>query len=65
MKDKVEYLVSNGFAVASQGPWSSPCILVPKSDGSFRTDFRRVNNVTNADLFPLPRMEDCVDRVGS
>lgn len=66
LKDKVEYLVSNGFAVASQSPWSSPCILVPKSDGSFRfcTDFRRVNNV-KADSFPLPRMEDCVDCVGS
>lgn len=67
MKDEVKYLVSNGFAVPSQSPWSSPCLLVPKSDGSFRfcTDFRRVNEVTKADSFPLPRMEDCVDRVGS
>lgn len=67
MKDEVEYLVFNGFAVASQSPWSSPCILVPKSDGSFRfcTDFRRVNNVTKSDSCPLPRIEDCVDRVGS
>lgn len=67
MKDEVNYLVQNGFAVASQSPWSSPCILVPKSDHSFRfcTDFRRVNNLTKADSFPLPRMEDCVDRVGT
>lgn len=67
MKDEVNYLVRNGFAVPSQSPWSSPCILVPKSDRSFRfcTDFRRVNSVTKADSFPLPRMEDCVDSVGS
>ncbi|KAL0172150.1 hypothetical protein M9458_032461, partial [Cirrhinus mrigala] len=67
MRDEVEYLVRNGFAVASQSPWSSPCILVPKSDGSLRfcTDFRKVNSITKADSFPLPRVEDCVDRVGS
>ncbi len=66
MRGEVEYLVRNGFAVASQSPWSSPCILEPKSEGSFRfcTDFRKVN-VTKADSFPLPRIEDCVDRVGS
>lgn len=67
MRGEVEYLVRNGFTVASQSPWSSPCILVPKSDGSLRfcTDFQKVNNVTKADSFPLPRIEDCVDRVGS
>ncbi len=31
----------------------------------FCTDFRKVNAVTKPDSFPLPRMEDCVDRVGS
>ncbi|KAL1248067.1 hypothetical protein QQF64_023443 [Cirrhinus molitorella] len=67
MRDEVEYLARNGYAIASQSPWSSPCILVPKSDGSLRfcTDFRKVNSVTKADSFPLPRVEDCVDRVGS
>lgn len=47
MREEVNYLVRNGFAVASQSPWSSPCILVPKSDGSLRfcTDYRKVNNV--------------------
>ncbi len=42
-------------------------MLVPKPDGSwgFCTDFRKVNAVTKPDSFPLPRIEDCVDRVGS
>ena len=36
--------------------WSSPCVLVPKSDGSYRfcTNFRKVNAVTKSDSFPLP-----------
>lgn len=67
MKNEVEYLLTHGFAVPSQSPWSSPCLLVPKPDGLWRfcTDFRKVNSVTKADSFPLPRIEDCVDRVGS
>ncbi len=31
----------------------------------FCTDFRRVNAITKPDSYPLPRMEDCVDRVGN
>lgn len=67
MKAEVEYMLKHGFAVPSQSPWSSPCLLVPKPHSTYRfcTAFRKVNNVTKADSFPLPRMEDCVDRVGN
>ena len=66
-KKEVDYLLENGLAIPSSSPWSSPCLLVPKSDGSqrFCTDYRKVNNVTKPDSYPLPRMEDCVDRVGA
>jgi len=30
----------------------------------FCTDFHKVNAVTKADSYPLPRIEDCIDRVG-
>ncbi len=61
------YLLENGLAKHSYSPWSSPCLLVPKKDGTFRfcTDFRKVNAVTVPDSYPLPRMEDCVDNIGS
>ena len=29
-----------------------------------RTDYRRVNCVTKTDTFPIPRMDDCIDKVG-
>lgn len=35
MKSEVTYLLEHGFATRSQSPWSSPCILVPKSDSTF------------------------------
>ncbi|KAI2646195.1 Transposon Ty3-I Gag-Pol polyprotein [Labeo rohita] len=67
MKHEVTYLLENGFAVPSSSPWSSPCVLVPKADGSFRfcTDFRKVNSVTVPDAFPLPRIDDCIDSLGT
>ncbi len=67
MKKEVDYLLRNGLAVPSSSAWSSPCLLVLKTDGMFRfcTDYRKLNNVTKPDSFPLPRMEDCIDRVGA
>ena len=67
MKKETDYLSDNGLAVPSSSPWCSPCLLVPKPDGTFRfcTDFRKVNSLTKSDSFPLPRMEDCVDRIGN
>lgn len=67
MKSEVEYLCENGLAKQSFSPWSSPCLLVTKSDGSARfcMDYRKVKAVTVPDCFPLPRMEDCVDNLGS
>ncbi len=67
MKREVVYLLKNDFAVPSISPWSSPCILVPKADGSFRfcTDFRKINSLTVPDAFPLPRIDDCIDSLGA
>ena len=67
MKQEAEYLLRHGFARPSSSPWSSPCLVGIKPDGSprFITDFRKVNGVTVPDSYPLPRMEDCVDNLGT
>lgn len=60
-------MLGNNIAVPSSSSWASPCLLVEKSDKSPRccTDFRKVNAVTRPDLFPLPRVEDCIDQIGA
>ena len=65
-RKEVKYLLDNDFIEPSQSEWSSPCILVPKSDGTFRmcTDYRKVNSVTKTDTFPIPRIDDCIDNIG-
>ena len=47
----------------SDGPWSSPVILVKKKNGEYRfcIDFRRLNDVTVKDAYPIPRAEDTFD----
>ena len=64
---KVQYMLKNDIIEESQSNWSSPCILVPKHDGGFRfcTDFRKVNDKTKSDSFPIPRIADCIDQIGN
>ena len=64
---EVQYMLKNDIIEESQSNWSSPCILVPKHDGGFRfcTDFRKVNNKTKSDSFPIPRIADCIDQIGN
>ena len=66
LREEVQYLLENNFIQSSQSEWSSPCILVPKPDGTFRmcTDYRKVNSVTKTDTFPIPRIDDCIDNIG-
>jgi hypothetical protein len=46
--------------------WSSPVILVPKPDGTFRfcNDFRRLNKVSEFDAYPMPRVDELIERLG-
>ena len=64
---EVQYMLENDIIEESRSNWSSPCILVPKHDGGFRfcTDFRKVNDKTKSDSFPIPRIADCIDQIGN
>jgi transposase InsO family protein len=55
-----------GVIEESQSPWASPVLLVSKKDGTLRfvTDFRRLNSVTKSDVFPLPRIDVIMDKLG-
>ena len=66
LREEVQYLLDNDFIEPSQSDWSSPCILDPKSDGTFRicTDYKKVNSVTKTDSFPVPRIDDCIGNIG-
>ena len=66
LREEIQYLLDSDFIEPSQSDRSSLCILVPKPDGTFRmcTDYRKVNSVTKTDIFPVLRMDDCIDNIG-
>ena len=59
----IEYMLHNDIIEPNSSEWSSPCVLVPKPDGSYRfcIDFRRLNAVAVTDSYYLPRIDDCID----
>ena len=59
----VQEMLQQGVIEPSSSPWSSPVVLVRKKDGStwFCVDYRKVNQITHKDLYPLPRIDDTLE----
>ena len=63
IKKEIDKMKEQGIIEDSESPWCSPPVLVRKKDGSVRfcIDYRRLNEVTVPDKYPLPRIDDVLD----
>lgn len=62
----IKDLLEKRFITPSTSPCSSPIVLVKKKDGSYRmcVDYRRLNEATIKDPFPLPHIESLLTKIG-
>ena len=65
VKNQVQSLLDQGLVEPSTSPFGAPVLLVSKHDGGWRmcVDYRALNQVTVKNSFPLPRIDDVLDRI--
>src|ERR1700733_2776709 len=61
--EEVDQMLANRTIEPAVSEWASNVVLARKKDGSLRfcIDYRRLNERTKKDSYPLPRVEDCLD----
>ena len=66
IREEVARMLQLRVIEESRSAWSSSIVLVPKPDGTFRfcNDFRRLNEVSDFDAYPMPRVDDLIERLG-
>ncbi|KAI3366502.1 hypothetical protein L3Q82_000474 [Scortum barcoo] len=66
LEEEVTAMLELGVIEPSTSEWSNPIVLVIKKDGNIRfcIDFRKVNAQSEFDAYPLPRLDDLIERVG-
>ena len=63
IKEEIQRLLKAGLVVPSKSQWTSPVVVVEKKNGKKRlcVDYRKLNNVTKKDCYPLPRIDDMLE----
>ena len=65
LRAQLDIWLDQGIIEPSSSPWSSQLVAVKKKDGSTRwaVDFRQVNNCLVSDGYPLPRVQETLDKM--
>ena len=66
MDSQIQLLLKYGIIEPSRSEWRSPVVMVKKKDGTYRfaCDYRRLNDLTEKQSYPMPRLEDIWDLIG-
>ena len=65
LKKQLQELLDKSFIRPSVSPWGAPVLFVKKKDGTLRLciDYRKLNQATVKNKYPLPRIEDLFDQL--
>lgn len=68
---QISELIKQGIIIPSKSPWNSPILVVPKKSDAHGNkkwrlvvDFKKVNDKTVFDSYPLPNITDILDQLG-
>ncbi|KAG1929738.1 gag-pol fusion protein [Pimephales promelas] len=66
LKTEIETMIQLGVIEPSVSEWSSPIVIVPKKDHTLRVciDFRKLNSQSKFDAYPMPRVDELLERIG-
>ena len=66
LQEQLSSLEKLGFIEPSVSPFGSRVLFVPKPNGKFRlcVDYRLLNAITVADVYPLPRIVEMIYKAG-
>ncbi|KAL5838964.1 hypothetical protein ACOSQ4_011572 [Xanthoceras sorbifolium] len=66
LRKQLGELLEKGFIRESTSPWGAPVLFAKKADGSLRlcVDYRKLNQVTVKNKYPLPRIDELFDQLG-
>ncbi|CAH0728148.1 unnamed protein product, partial [Brenthis ino] len=60
IRKEIETMLEDGIIEDAESEWASPVVLIPKKNGEVRfcVDYRKLNNVTRTDKYPLPVIDE-------
>ena len=66
LEQEIKSLLEERIIKPSTSQWAFPTLLVPKPGGAVRFcgHYRKLHKVTTPDMFPIPLIEDLIDRLG-
>lgn len=64
---EVDKMLAAGIIKPSYSEWSNPIVMIKKPNGKYRfcLDFRKVNNVSKKNTYPIPNMCGILDKLRS
>ena len=67
MNRQLKEMLEADIIEESDSMWQNPVVMVKKKNGQLRfaVDYRKLNAVTKQYSFPLPRLEDVFDTIGT
>ena len=66
VQQEIKEMLEADIIEPSTSEWASPIVLVRKKDGTMRfcVDYRKLNAVSEADAYPMPRVDELIDNLG-